>query len=183
MSEHPHSAAPQVRPTPEELLETVTALNPNNVPGRILVIVRMGAEELRKKLPGHIRAVDDAGIVVTWVCDPMHGNTETVAGFKTRRYERVRAEVEAFFDVHEQCGSHPGGVHMEMTGEDVTECIGGGSSVTPEDLNSRYHTHCDPRLNAEQTLELAFYCAKRLRERKGKRQAAESQNGLLYGVH
>ena len=169
--------------TPEELLETVTALNPNNVPGRILVIVRMGAEELRKKLPGHIRAVDDAGIVVTWVCDPMHGNTETVAGFKTRRYERVRAEVEAFFDVHEQCGSHPGGVHMEMTGEDVTECIGGGSSVTPEDLNSRYHTHCDPRLNAEQTLELAFYCAKRLRERKGKRQAAESQNGLLYGVH
>ena len=169
--------------SPEELLETVTALNPDNVPGRILVIVRMGAENLREKLPGLIRAVEDAGQTVTWVCDPMHGNTETVEGFKTRRYERVRAEVEAFFDVHEQCGSNPGGVHMEMTGENVTECIGGGSSVSSADLPSRYQTHCDPRLNAEQTLELAFYCAKRLRDRKNKRQAEESDNGVLYGLN
>lgn len=104
--------------------------------------------------------------IVTWVCDPMHGNTESCNGFKTRRYENVRAEVEAFFDVHDALGSVPGGVHLEMTGDNVTECIGGGSAVGPDDLNSRYHTHCDPRLNAEQSLEMAFYVANRLRQRE-----------------
>jgi len=96
----------------------------------------------------------------------MHGNTESCNGIKTRRYENVRAEVEAFFDVHDSLGSVPGGVHLEMTGDNVTECIGGGSNVGADDLNSRYHTHCDPRLNAEQSLEMAFYVASRLRQRK-----------------
>lgn len=96
----------------------------------------------------------------------MHGNTESCNGFKTRRYDNVRAEVEAFFDVHDALGSVPGGVHLEMTGDDVTECIGGGAQVSADDLNSRYHTHCDPRLNAEQSLEMAFYVASRLRQRE-----------------
>jgi hypothetical protein len=198
--------------------------------------VRHGARvQLREKLPALVRAVGAAGQVVAWVCDPMHGNTECVAGIKTRRYDNIRAEVcarplfalfasgpthcsllsyvlfclavfclimahsgelrlwmhaahtrpggvaldlplglsgdpspaqvEAFFDVHEELGTVPGGIHLEMTGDDVTECLGGGSDILEADLNSRYHTHCDPRLNAEQALEMAFYVASRLRRR------------------
>jgi 3-deoxy-7-phosphoheptulonate synthase len=174
---------------PATLIETIDALNPDNVPGRILVIVRMGAEKLREKMPALVKAVQESGHVVTWVCDPMHGNTEKAVTengtFKTRRYERVRAEVEAFFDVHEQMGSIPGGVHFEMTGKDVTECTGGGSGVSPDDLASRYHTHCDPRLNAEQSLELAFYCAQRLRERRLKKATEAKVNSMLWpeGFH
>eukprot|EP00889_Picochlorum_renovo_P008454 jgi/Picre1/35484/NNA_002946.t1 len=141
-------------------------MNPENTPGRLAVIVRMGAAKLRENFPRLIQAVQEAGQTVTWVCDPMHGNTESCNGYKTRRYDNVRAEVEAFFDVHQEMGSIPGGVHLEMTGDDVTECIGGGSSVSETDLDSRYHTHCDPRLNAEQALEMAFYVASRLRERR-----------------
>ena len=107
----------------------ISALNPNNVPGRLAVIVRMGAENLREKLPALIRAVQSAGQCVAWICDAVHGNTETVNGYKTRRYDRIRAEVEAFFDVHEEMGSWPGGLHVEMTGQNVTECIGGGSQI------------------------------------------------------
>ena len=151
---------------PEELLGAIEALNPENNPGRLAVIVRMGAEKLRERLPLLLRAVNDAGYKVTWVCDPMHGNTEVINGFKSRRYEKIRAEVEAFFDVHEQEGTIPGGIHLEMTGKDVTECTGGGSSVEPQNLGSRYETFCDPRLNAEQSLELAFYIAQRLRQRR-----------------
>jgi 3-deoxy-7-phosphoheptulonate synthase len=153
---------------PAELVSLIASLNPDNTPGRLAVIVRMGAEKLRAKFPALIEAVEQAGQVVTWVCDPMHGNTESCNGFKTRRYENVRAEVEAFFDVHDAMGSVPGGVHLEMTGDNVTECVGGGSAVSEEDLNTRYHTHCDPRLNAEQSLEMAFYVASRLRQRKEK---------------
>lgn len=153
---------------PAELVSLIASLNPDNIPGRLAVIVRMGADNLRQKFPALIEAVEQAGQVVTWVCDPMHGNTESCNGFKTRRYENVRAEVEAFFDVHDQMGSVPGGVHLEMTGDNVTECVGGGSQVSEEDLNTRYHTHCDPRLNAEQSLEMAFYVASRLRQRKEK---------------
>eukprot|EP00882_Tetradesmus_deserticola_P000370 GHRQ01000407.1.p1 GENE.GHRQ01000407.1~~GHRQ01000407.1.p1 ORF type:complete len:514 (+),score=224.20 GHRQ01000407.1:26-1567(+) len=153
---------------PAELVSLIASLNPDNTPGRLAVIVRMGAEKLRAKFPALIEAVEQAGQVVTWVCDPMHGNTESCNGFKTRRYGNVRAEVEAFFDVHDALGSVPGGVHLEMTGENVTECVGGGSAVGEEDLNTRYHTHCDPRLNAEQSLEMAFYVASRLRQRKEK---------------
>ena len=151
---------------PGQLVELVQTLNPDNSPGRISIIVRMGAEKLRAVFPSLIQAVKEAGQVVTWVCDPMHGNTESCNGYKTRRFENVRAEIEAFFDVHEQTGSIPGGVHLEMTGENVTECIGGGSSVGETDLESRYHTHCDPRLNAEQALELAFYVGARLKDRR-----------------
>jgi len=154
---------------PSELVSLIAAVNPDNTPGRICVIVRMGADNLREKLPALIKAVQQSGQIVTWISDPVHGNTETCNGYKTRRYDNVRAEVEAFFDVHEACGSVPGGIHIEMTGENVTECIGGGSQVTATDLSSRYHTHCDPRLNAEQTLELAFYVASRLRQGKAKR--------------
>jgi 3-deoxy-7-phosphoheptulonate synthase len=168
---------------PAELVELVATLNPNNTPGRLAVIVRMGAAKLREKLPALIAAVGDAGQVVAWVCDPMHGNTEDVGGYKTRRYDNVRAEVEAFFDVHEACSSVPAGVHLEMTGQDVTECIGGGSAVAADDLDSRYHTHCDPRLNAEQALEMAFYVASRLRQRRARlaAEAAAAGGGARQG--
>jgi len=157
--------------TPEELVEMITAFNPDNLPGRLGVVVRMGATKLRQNLPKLIDAVQRSGQIVTWICDPMHGNTETVENYKTRRYENIRAEVEAFFDVHEECGSIPGGLHLEMTGDNVTECIGGGSGVTGIDLKDRYHTHCDPRLNAEQALEMSFYVATRLRQRKNRMDA------------
>jgi 3-deoxy-7-phosphoheptulonate synthase len=153
---------------PAELVAMIAGFNPDNIPGRLAVIVRMGAAKLRTHLPALIEAVEAAGQVVTWVCDPMHGNTESVAGYKTRRYDNIRAEVEAFFDVHEQLGTVPGGVHLEMTGDDVTECVGGGAMVSEDDLESRYHTHCDPRLNAEQSLEMAFYVASRLRQRRAR---------------
>lgn len=142
---------------PSDLVTLIAAVNPNNVPGRLAVIVRMGAAKLRAKLPALIEAVARSGQVVTWVCDPMHGNTESLAGYKTRRYDNIRAEIEAFFDVHDQMGSVPGGIHLEMTGDNVTECIGGGSMVAEDDLASRYITHCDPRLNAEQSLEMYVY--------------------------
>eukprot|EP00798_Chlamydomonas_sp_ICE-L_P028923 gene28923-32116_t len=151
---------------PSELVSMIHCLNPENTPGRLSVIVRMGAEKLSEKFPALLEAVKASGQVVTWVSDPMHGNGETVAGIKTRRFDKIRAEIEAFFDVHEACGTVPGGVHLEMTGDDVTECIGGGSLVSEDDLDSRYHTHCDPRLNGAQALEIAFLVASRLRERK-----------------
>lgn len=161
---------------PSELVSLIATLNPDNTPGRLAVIVRMGADNLRQHFPKLIQAVEEAGQVVAWVCDPMHGNTESCAGYKTRRYDNIRAEVEAFFDVHEEMGSIPAGVHLEMTGDDVTECIGGGSSVSETDLESRYHTHCDPRLNAEQALEMSFYVASRLRQRRERMRNAEQKH-------
>nr|CAA75092.1 3-deoxy-D-arabino-heptulosonate 7-phosphate synthase [Morinda citrifolia] len=152
---------------PNELVKLIEILNPQNKAGRITIITRMGAENMRVKLPHLIRAVRRAGQIVTWVSDPMHGNTiKAPCGLKTRPFDAIRAEVRAFFDVHEQEGSHPGGVHLEMTGQNVTECIGGSRTVTFDDLGSRYHTHCDPRLNASQSLELAFIIAERLRKRR-----------------
>lgn len=152
---------------PAELVATCRVLNPANRPGRLTVIVRMGAEKLRGKLPLLIRAVRQEGLVVTWVCDPMHGNTIKASnGYKTRAFDAIRAELRAFFDVHEAEGSHPGGVHLEMTGQNVTECIGGSKEITESDLSARYHTHCDPRLNASQSLELAFLIAERLRRKR-----------------
>jgi 3-deoxy-7-phosphoheptulonate synthase len=166
---------------PAQLVALIASLNPSNEPGRLAVIVRMGAEAVRAKFPGLIEAVEAAGQVVTWVCDPMHGNTETCNGYKTRRYDNIRAEVEAFFDVHDALGTVPGGVHLEMTGDDVTECVGGGSMVGEGDLESRYHTHCDPRLNAEQSLEMAFYVASRLRRRKERLAAERSAAAVKKG--
>eukprot|EP00891_Asterochloris_glomerata_P006089 jgi/Astpho2/6089/fgenesh1_pm.00084_%23_21_t len=151
---------------PSQLVEMIQAFNPENTPGRLAIIVRMGAQKLRGKLPALVQAVEHAGHTVTWICDPMHGNTESCGSYKTRRYENIRSEVEAFFDVHDELGTVPGGIHLEMTGDNVTECIGGGASIEETDLSSRYHTHCDPRLNAEQALEMSFYVASRLRQRK-----------------
>ncbi|GMI83168.1 hypothetical protein like AT1G22410 [Hibiscus trionum] len=163
---------------PNQLVKLIEILNPENKPGRITVITRMGAENMRVKLPHLIRAVCRAGQIVTWVSDPMHGNTiKAPCGLKTRPFDSIRSEVTAFFDVHEQEGSHPGGVHLEMTGQNVTECIGGSQTVTFDDLGSRYHTHCDPRLNASQSLELAFIIAERLQKRR-----IGSQQPLVSGL-
>ncbi|EOY24167.1 hypothetical protein QUC31_008616 [Theobroma cacao] len=152
---------------PKELVKLCEILNPRNKPGRLIIITRMGAENMRIKLPHLIRAVRQAGLIVTWVSDPMHGNTiKAPCGLKTRGFDAIRAELRAFFDVHDQEGSYPGGVHLEMTGQNVTECIGGSKTVTFDDLNSRYHTHCDPRLNASQSLELAFAISERLRRKR-----------------
>ncbi|ONM59754.1 Phospho-2-dehydro-3-deoxyheptonate aldolase 1 [Zea mays] len=152
---------------PSDLVKLIEILNPSNKPGRITIITRMGAENMRVKLPHLIRAVRNAGLIVTWITDPMHGNTiKAPCGLKTRPFDSILAEVRAFFDVHDQEGSHPGGIHLEMTGQNVTECIGGSRTVTFDDLSDRYHTHCDPRLNASQSLELAFIIAERLRKRR-----------------
>nr|CAB3495230.1 unnamed protein product [Digitaria exilis] len=152
---------------PSELVKLCEILNPHNRPGRLTIITRMGAENMLVKLPHMIRAVRQAGLIVTWVSDPMHGNTISApCGLKTRPFDAIRAELRAFFDVHEQEGSHPGGVHLEMTGQNVTECIGGAKAVTFDDLGDRYHTHCDPRLNASQSLEMAFAIAERLRNKR-----------------
>lgn len=154
--------------TPEELIETINIMNPQNIPGRLSIIVRMGAEKLRKTLPGLIKAVQLAGKVVVWICDPLHGNTrKTKSGYKTRDFKSIQAELSAFFDVHEEMGSHPGGVHLEMTGENVTECTGGLADITEDTLQKRYNTACDPRLNGSQALELAFLIAERMRSRTG----------------
>ncbi|KAK3151802.1 hypothetical protein QOZ80_3AG0250750 [Eleusine coracana subsp. coracana] len=163
---------------PTELVKLIEILNPSNKPGRITIITRMGAENMRVKLPHLIRAVRHAGQIVTWITDPMHGNTiKAPCGLKTRPFDSILAEVRAFFDVHEQEGSHPGGVHLEMTGQNVTECIGGSRTVTFDDLSDRYHTHCDPRLNASQSLELSFIIAERLRKRRIR--SSSGLNGIL----
>ena len=154
--------------TPDELVSIIERVNPQNIPGKLTIIVRMGAEKLRKNLPGLIRAVQREGLSVVWVSDPVHGNTrKTEEGYKTRDFEAIRAELRAFFDVHDEMGSHPGGIHLEMTGDDVTECTGGVSAVTDETLKNNYVTACDPRLNGSQALELAFLVAERMRLRSG----------------
>eukprot|EP00600_Ochromonadales_sp_CCMP1393_P006767 CAMPEP_0174967642 /NCGR_PEP_ID=MMETSP0004_2-20121128/7696_1 /TAXON_ID=420556 /ORGANISM="Ochromonas sp., Strain CCMP1393" /LENGTH=508 /DNA_ID=CAMNT_0016216795 /DNA_START=164 /DNA_END=1690 /DNA_ORIENTATION=- len=155
--------------TPDELLQLIQTVNPDNIPGRVVIIVRMGAEKLREKLPALIRAVQREGRSVVWCSDPVHGNTiKTSNGFKTRPFDKIREELRAFFDVHEEMGTHPGGVHLEMTGEDVTECIGGNvESIAVDDLDKSYHTTCDPRLNGKQALEMAFLIAERMRVMQG----------------
>ena len=155
--------------TEDELLSIIDAVNPQNIPGRLTIIVRMGAEKLREKLPSLIRAVQREGKQVLWVSDPVHGNTfKTEDGIKTRSFDAIRDELRAFFDVHRDMGSHAGGVHLEMCGEDVTEVIGGSvNSIGEQDLSKAYETACDPRLNGAQALELAFLLAARLRESQG----------------
>jgi 3-deoxy-7-phosphoheptulonate synthase len=150
--------------TPDELLELIDLLNPDNEPGRLTLICRFGAKKVFDKLPALVRAVEREGRVVVWSCDPMHGNTiKAVSGYKTRPFELILSEVEDFFAVHRAEGSHPGGIHVEMTGKNVTECTGGARAITDEDLHDRYHTHCDPRLNADQSIELAFLIAELLK--------------------
>jgi len=150
---------------PEDLVKLCAKLNPNNEAGRLNVIVRMGAGKVGDGLPALIRAVEREGQKVVWSCDPMHGNTiKSSNNFKTRPVDSVLREMKEFFQVHKSEGTFGGGVHLEMTGKNVTECIGGSFTVTEEDLSSRYHTHCDPRLNADQALELAFLIADSLKE-------------------
>lgn len=149
---------------PDELIRLIDALNPKNEPGRLTLITRFGADKIADGLPPLIRTVEREGKAVVWSCDPMHGNTiKAASGYKTRPFERILKEVEGFFDVHRAEGTHPGGLHVEMTGKNVTECTGGAQLITDTDLSDRYHTHCDPRLNANQALELAFLVAERLR--------------------
>jgi 3-deoxy-7-phosphoheptulonate synthase len=149
--------------TPDELIKLIDRLNPNNEAGRLTLIARFGAGKVGDHLPGLIKAVEREGKKVVWSCDPMHGNTiKSDTGFKTRPFESVLREVQEFFAIHKAEGTHAGGVHFEMTGKDVTECTGGVRAVTDEDLSSRYHTACDPRLNASQALELAFLVAEEL---------------------
>jgi 3-deoxy-7-phosphoheptulonate synthase len=154
----------------DELIKLIDALNPQNEPGRLTLIVRFGADKVGKHLPPIIRAVKHEGKSVVWACDPMHGNTiKAGSGYKTRPFDLVLKEVEGFFDIHRAEGTHAGGIHIEMTGQNVTECVGGAKAVTETDLSDRYHTHCDPRLNADQSLELAFIMAERLkREREAR---------------
>ncbi|HKY95501.1 MAG TPA: 3-deoxy-7-phosphoheptulonate synthase class II [Kiloniellales bacterium] len=161
---------------PDELIRLIDILNPENEPGRLTLISRMGADKVSQHLPALIRAVKREGRVVIWSCDPMHGNTiKSSSGYKTRPFERILAEVNQVFDVHQAEGSYAGGVHFEMTGKDVTECTGGAQAIDDARLADRYHTHCDPRLNASQALELAFLVAERLK-------AERAQQGLPQKV-
>ncbi|AFR49663.1 MULTISPECIES: class II 3-deoxy-7-phosphoheptulonate synthase [Gordonia] len=150
--------------TPEQAVEYVERLDPHNVPGRLTLVARMGNGKVRDVLPAIVGAVEATGHKVIWQCDPMHGNThEASTGFKTRHFDRIVDEVQGFFEVHRALGSHPGGVHVELTGEDVTECLGGAQEISDLDLGGRYETACDPRLNTQQSLELAFLVAEMLR--------------------
>ncbi|MED5374039.1 MAG: 3-deoxy-7-phosphoheptulonate synthase class II [Myxococcota bacterium] len=152
---------------PDELVQVVRALNPDDIPGRITLITRYGAGRVAELLPGHIRAIQDAGLTVTWSCDPMHGNTRsTEQGLKTRDVANILGELKAVMDTHQACGSVLGGVHFEMTGEDVTECVGGPQGLADHHLSHAYETFCDPRLNYAQALEIAFLIAQRLRQER-----------------
>ena len=152
----------KVGPTadPADIVQMCELLNPDRVPGRLTLITRMGSGKIREALPPIVAAVRDSGIPVVWVCDPMHGNTrEAASGHKTRLFDDVVDEVKGFFEVHHAAGTVPGGIHIELTGDDVTECVGGTGGVLESDLGDRYETACDPRLNREQSLELSFLVA------------------------
>ena len=149
---------------PDELLRLIDILNPHNEPGRLTLIARFGADKVEQGLPKLVRAVTKEGRAAVWSCDPMHGNTlKTASGFKTRPFDRIMAEVRAFTGILPAENAYPGGVHVEMTGQQVTECLGGAAALKEEDLSSRYHTHCDPRLNGAQAIDLAFLIAEQLR--------------------
>jgi 3-deoxy-7-phosphoheptulonate synthase len=163
--------------TPDDLLKLIDALNPNNDPGRLVLISRMGHDKVEDILPDLVRAVSREGRNVVWTCDPMHGNTiKAQSGYKTRPFDQILQEVRGFFAVHEAEGTHAGGVHIELTGQNVTECTGGAQAITDEGLSDRYHTHCDPRLNASQSLELAFLVGEHLKaKRDSARQAGSAR--------
>jgi 3-deoxy-7-phosphoheptulonate synthase len=164
----------------DEMLKLIDILNPDNEPGRLTLICRLGADKAGDLLPPMVRAVKREGRVVVWSCDPMHGNTiSSASGYKTRPFDQILKEVRSFFQVHAAEGTHAGGVHLEMTGQNVTECTGGARAITDEDLNDRYHTVCDPRLNAEQALDLAFLLADLLKqERTAKARPLPAVSGL-----
>ena len=151
----------------DDLLKLIDILNPDNEPGRLTLIGRFGNEKVVEHLPALVRAVKREGRQVVWSCDPMHGNTITsVSGYKTRPFDRILNEVKDFFAVHTAEGTYAGGVHLEMTGQNVTECTGGARAISDADLNDRYHTFCDPRLNAEQSIDMAFLVAELLKKER-----------------
>ncbi|PPR54096.1 MAG: hypothetical protein CFH11_00337, partial [Alphaproteobacteria bacterium MarineAlpha5_Bin1] len=157
----------KVGPTTDivELLKIIEVINPDNIAGRISLICRMGADKITSLLPNIISQVKKDEKNVVWVCDPMHGNTvKASSGYKTRPLINIISEIEKFFKIHRNEGTYPGGIHLEMTGQDVTECIGGVQEITEDDLKSRYHTYCDPRLNASQSLEVAFLLSEFLKD-------------------
>jgi len=164
----------------DDLLRLIDILNPDNEAGRLTLIGRFGAEKVGENLPALLRAVKREGKVVLWSCDPMHGNTITSAsGYKTRPFDLILKEVRGFFEVHQAEGTYAGGVHLEMTGQNVTECTGGARAISDADLNDRYHTACDPRLNAEQAIDMAFLLAELLKkERAGRAQPMPAAAGL-----
>jgi 3-deoxy-7-phosphoheptulonate synthase len=164
---------------PDDLIRLIDALSPDNEAGRLTLICRFGADKVAAHLPQLIRAVEREGRTVVWSCDPMHGNTITLNRYKTRPFESILREVETFFAIHRAEGTHPGGIHIEMTGKNVTECTGGARAISAEDLSDRYHTHCDPRLNADQSLELAFLVAELL---KRDRLAQAPREAAVAGV-
>ncbi len=150
--------------TADGLLRLIDILNPADEAGRLTLICRFGADKVADHLPALIRAVQREGRTVVWSCDPMHGNTiKASSGYKTRPFDRIMGEIKAFFAVHQAEGTYAGGVHLEMTGKNVTECTGGARAITDTDLHDRYHTYCDPRLNAEQSIEVAFLVAELLK--------------------
>ena len=150
--------------TPEEAVAYADKLDPDFVPGRLTMVARMGHDKVRTVLPAIVQAVEASGHKVIWQSDPMHGNTVTSSnGYKTRHFDKVIDEVQGFFEVHRALGTHPGGIHIELTGENVTECLGGAWDITDVDLPGRYESACDPRLNTQQSLELAFLVAEMLR--------------------
>ena len=152
---------------PDKVLDLIDRLNPDNEAGRMTLISRMGADKVHEHLPCLIKAIEREGKTVVWSCDPMHANTiKSQSGYKTRPFERVLTEVRRFFEVHEAEGTYAGGIHIEMTGQDVTECLGGAQAISDEALSERYHTHCDPRLNASQSLELSFMVADFLKNQR-----------------
>ncbi len=158
---------------PDQLLRLIDVLNPNNEPGRLTLITRFGHDKVEAALPRMVRAVKAEGRSVIWSCDPMHGNTVKAAnGYKTRPFDRILSEVRGFFAVHRAEGTHAGGIHCEMTGQNVTECTGGAIAITDEGLADRYHTHCDPRLNASQSIELAFMLSESIKAEIADRKAA-----------
>lgn len=150
--------------SPELAVQYVEKLDPDRTPGRLTLVSRMGNDKVRDALPPIVEAVEATGHKVIWQCDPMHGNTHSTSnGYKTRHFDRIIDEVQGFFEVHHAIGSHPGGIHVELTGEDVTECLGGAQDISDLDLEGRYETACDPRLNTQQSLELAYLVAEMLR--------------------
>ena len=150
--------------TPEEAVAYADKLDPDRIPGRLTMVIRMGQDKIREVLPGIVKAVEASGHKVVWQSDPMHGNTFTSSnGYKTRHFDKILDEVQGFFEVHRELGTHPGGIHIELTGENVTECLGGAQDITDVDLPGRYESACDPRLNTEQALELSFLVAEMLR--------------------
>lgn len=167
----------------DELIRLIDLLNPEDEAGRLTLITRFGASAIADHLPRLARAVKREGRTVVWCCDPMHGNTVKAAnGFKTRPFDYILSELEQFMDIHQAEGTHAGGVHFEMTGQNVTECLGGQRKLAEADLSSRYHTHCDPRLNADQALELAFQIAEKLKARCDKLEAARELDLAGLGV-